>query len=284
MAGTAQPSQASGQGRHPLRGRGQRGRGQGAGRAHDLQVRHRRRAFGGAKGGVKIDAKQYNAEEMERITRRYTAELIKKNFIGPASTYRRPTTARAPARWRGSPTPTRLPPRADRRAGLRDRKPVSQGGIRGRAEATGRGVYFGLREACADTDDMKRLGLSPGLEGKRVVVQGFGNVGYHTARFCQEGGAWCGGSGARRSRYRRRPRLERSEAPALDEFDPRFPGARELPTAEALELDCDVLIPPPWRARSPPTTPRRFAPASSRRAPTVRRPSTPSGSFSSAAS
>ena len=53
-------------------------------------------------------------------------------------------------------------------------KPVSQGGIRGRAEATGRGVYFGLREACADTDDMKRLGLSPGLEGKRVVVQGFG--------------------------------------------------------------------------------------------------------------
>jgi glutamate dehydrogenase (NAD(P)+) len=65
-------------------------------------------------------------------------------------------------------------------------KPVSQGGIRGRTEATGRSVYFGLREACTDADDMKRLGLSPGLEGKRVVVQGFGNVGYHTARFCQE--------------------------------------------------------------------------------------------------
>src|SRR5439155_338801 len=67
-------------------------------------------------------------------------------------------------------------------------KPVTQGGIRGRVEATGRGVYYGLREACGDVDDMKRLGLERGLEGKRVVVQGLGNVGYHTACFCQEAG------------------------------------------------------------------------------------------------
>ena len=54
---------------------------------------------------------------------------------------------------------------------------------------TGRGVYYGLREACANVDDMRHLGLSTGLEGKAVAVQGFGNVGYHAARFLQEGGA-----------------------------------------------------------------------------------------------
>src|SRR5439155_22430219 len=66
--------------------------------------------------------------------------------------------------------------------------PVTQGGVRGRVEATGRGVYFGLREACDQAGDMKALGLSRGLAGKTIVVQGLGNVGYHTARFCQEAG------------------------------------------------------------------------------------------------
>ena len=68
-------------------------------------------------------------------------------------------------------------------------KPVSMGGIRGRVEATGRGVFFGIREACRNAADMKSLGLSTGLEGKRVVVQGLGNVGYHAAKFLREGGA-----------------------------------------------------------------------------------------------
>ena len=68
-------------------------------------------------------------------------------------------------------------------------KPVTQGGVRGRKEATGRGLYFALREACNEPDEMKRLGLSPGLDGKRIIVQGLGNVGYHAAKFCREGGA-----------------------------------------------------------------------------------------------
>ena len=66
-------------------------------------------------------------------------------------------------------------------------KPVAQGGIRGRTEATGRGVFFGIREACDVAEDMKALGLGTGLEGKTVVIQGLGNVGYHTARFLEDG-------------------------------------------------------------------------------------------------
>jgi glutamate dehydrogenase (NAD(P)+) len=68
-------------------------------------------------------------------------------------------------------------------------KPVSAGGIRGRVEATGRGVFYGVREACGVAEDMKALGLAPGIEGKRVVVQGLGNVGYFAARFFQQAGA-----------------------------------------------------------------------------------------------
>src|SRR5439155_1153769 len=67
-------------------------------------------------------------------------------------------------------------------------KPVTQGGIRGRVEATGRGIYFGLREACQQTEDMRALGLTPGLAGKKIVVQGLGNVGYHAAKFCEQAG------------------------------------------------------------------------------------------------
>jgi glutamate dehydrogenase (NAD(P)+) len=68
-------------------------------------------------------------------------------------------------------------------------KPIAQGGVRGRKEATGRGVFFGLRQATADKEHMKKLKLPPGLEGKTVIVQGFGNVGYHAAKFLQQGGA-----------------------------------------------------------------------------------------------
>src|SRR5215813_14245277 len=127
--------------------------------------------FGGAKGGVKIDTKQYSAEDLEKITRRYAAELIKKNFMGPGVDVPAPDYGTGP-----------------REMACVTGKPVTQGGIRGRVEATGRGVYYGLREACDDAKDMKRIGLDRGLDGKRVVVQGLGNVGYYTALFCQEAG------------------------------------------------------------------------------------------------
>ncbi|HMH05932.1 MAG TPA: Glu/Leu/Phe/Val dehydrogenase dimerization domain-containing protein [Terriglobales bacterium] len=146
--------------------------------------------FGGAKGAVKINPKNYTVEELEQITRRYTAELIKKNFIGPGVDVPAPDygTGQREMSWIADTYAAFHPGQIDA-LGCVTGKAVSQGGVMGRLEATGRGVFFGLREACNHRDDLKRLGLSEGLEGKRIVVQGLGNVGYHTAKFCQTGGA-----------------------------------------------------------------------------------------------
>src|ERR1044071_4408219 len=146
--------------------------------------------FGGGKGGIRINPKNYSAYELEKITRRYTAELVKKNFIGPGTDVPAPdygTSAREMA-WIADTYQAFNPGQIDA-LGCVTGKPISQSGVHGRVEPTGRGVYYGLREACDDADDMKALGLSRGLDGKRVVVQGLGNVGYHSAKFCQEGGA-----------------------------------------------------------------------------------------------
>ena len=128
--------------------------------------------------------------ELEKITRRYTAELIKKNFIGPGTDVPAPDygTGEREMAWILDTYSAMHPGEIDA-AGCVTGKPVTQGGVRGRTEATGLGVFFGIREVCNMPDVMKKLGLTLGVEGKSVVVQGLGNVGYHTAKFFQEAGA-----------------------------------------------------------------------------------------------
>jgi glutamate dehydrogenase (NAD(P)+) len=126
-------------------------------------------------------------------------------------------------------------------------KPVGQGGIRGRKEATGRGVFFSLREAASIEEDMKALGLTAGLSGKRVAVQGLGNVGYHAAKFLQEGGATIVGLAEFEGAIARPEGLDidsvmkwRAETKSLL----NLPGATNLASRDALlELDCDILVP-----------------------------------------
>ena len=146
--------------------------------------------FGGAKGGIKIEPRDYTPEELERITRRYAHELAKKNFLGPGIDVPAPDygTGEREMAWIADTYAALNPGQLDA-LGCVTGKPVTQGGVRGRKEATGRGLFFAVREACNDAGLMKRLGLATGLDGKRVVVQGLGNVGYHAARFCREGGA-----------------------------------------------------------------------------------------------
>jgi glutamate dehydrogenase (NAD(P)+) len=204
--------------------------------------------FGGAKGGIRIDTTKYSVPELERVTRRYTHELARKAFIGPGIDVPAPDygTGEREMSWIADTYSALNPGQLDA-LGCVTGKSVTQGGVRGRREATGRGLYFALREACAQTDDMARLGLSPGVSGKRIVVQGLGNVGYHAAKFCREGGGVIVAVAEREGAITCASGLHEDEVVAhrkatgsiLD-----FPGASNLPsTAAALEAECDVLIP-----------------------------------------
>lgn len=204
--------------------------------------------FGGAKGAVKINPKNYTVQELERITRRYTAELIKKNFIGPGVDVPAPdygTGAREMA-WIADTYQAFHPSQIDSMACVTG-KSVPQGGIRGRLEATGRGLYIGLREATSIEEDMSRIGLTPGLNGKRIVVQGLGNVGYHAAKYCVEGGCVLIAIAEYDGAIYKADGLD-PDAVARHRKETgsilNFPGATNLhSTAEALELECDILIP-----------------------------------------
>ncbi len=206
--------------------------------------------FGGAKGGVKIDPKQYTEDQLERITRRYTTELIRKNFIGPGIDVPAPDYGTGPREmaWIYDTYLTFKGGDIDA-AGCVTGKPINQNGIRGRNEATGRGVFYGLRELCDTAEAMKKVGLEKGLAGKSVVIQGLGNVGSFTGTIMQEEGdikiiAVSEYEGAIYSekginftellQYRKE-----NKGSIIG-----FPGTQTLPSREAaLELPCDILIP-----------------------------------------
>jgi glutamate dehydrogenase (NAD(P)+) len=204
--------------------------------------------YGGAKGGIQIDPRRYSVDELERVTRRYTHELVKKGFIGPGIDVPAPDygTGEREMAWIVDTYAALNPGQLDA-LGCVTGKPVTQGGVRGRREATGRGLFFALREACNRAADMKRLGLATGLDGKRVVVQGLGNVGYHAAKFCREGGAVLTAIAEREGAISHASGLHEDEVLEHRRTTGsilNFPGANNIDnTADALELDCDVLIP-----------------------------------------
>ncbi|MEO8116974.1 MAG: Glu/Leu/Phe/Val dehydrogenase [Bacteroidota bacterium] len=204
--------------------------------------------FGGAKGGIKISPRKYSEFELQKITRRYTAELIKKNFIGPGTDVPAPDygTGEREMAWILDTYSTMRPGEIDS-MGCVTGKPVTQGGVRGRKEATGLGVFYGVREVCNMPDMMEKLGLTTGIKGKRVVVQGLGNVGYHSAQFFREGGAKIVAIAEYEGAIFCEDGLNE-----LDLFMHRkktgsilnFPGATNLEkNTDALELECDILIP-----------------------------------------
>jgi len=145
--------------------------------------------FGGAKGGVKISPRDYTEKQLENITRRYTTELIKKRFIGPGIDVPAPDYGTG-AREMGWILDTyRILAGEDINASACvTGKPVQIGGIRGRAEATGRGVYYATRVVLQDEELMNSINLPTGTRDKTVAIQGLGNVGSHTGLICQKEG------------------------------------------------------------------------------------------------
>jgi glutamate dehydrogenase (NAD(P)+) len=204
--------------------------------------------FGGGKGGIKINPRNYSIYELEKITRRYTSELVKKNFIGPGIDVPAPDygTGEKEMAWIVD-TYASLKPGDIDAAGCVTGKPITQGGVRGRKEATGLGVFYGIREVCNMAEIMKKLGLSTGIEGKTVVVQGLGNVGYHSAKFFREHGAKVIAIAEHNGAIYDEKGLNEEDVfqhkqkngSLLD-----FPGATNFErTADALEVECDILIP-----------------------------------------
>jgi len=204
--------------------------------------------FGGAKGGVKISPREYTPAQLQKITRRYTAELIRKGFIGPGIDVPAPDygTGEREMAWILDTYMSFKGGEIDA-AGCVTGKPVNQNGIRGRTEATGRGVYYGIREAVSIAEDMKKLGLEPGIAGKTIAIQGLGNVGYHTGLIAQEEGdaRIVAVSEYEGAIYK----ADGLDIPALMKHRKEtgsimnFPGATALPTREdVLFVECDVLV------------------------------------------
>lgn len=205
--------------------------------------------FGGAKGGVRVDTHAISDGFRERLVRRYTTELFKKNFIGPAVDVPAPDygTGEREMAWMAD-TYTTLAQNELHPYACVTGKPLSLHGIPGRREATGLGVYYGIRECLANEDDVKPLGLTTGLAGKRVVIQGLGNVGFHAAKFLQqEGGALIIAIAEKEGGIHHPPGLD-VEAVYQHLHATKsilnFPGARNIATpGEVLELACDILVP-----------------------------------------
>lgn len=205
--------------------------------------------FGGSKGGLCIDPRQYEEHELEQITRRFAYELVKRDLIHPAQNVPAPDmgTGEREMAWIADQYARMNTTDINARACVTG-KPLNSGGIKGRVEATGRGVQYALREFFRHPEDVAKTGLSGGLSGKRVVVQGLGNVGYHAARFLSEEDGCAIVAVIERDGAVSHP--EGLDIEALHGWMRQTGGVKDFPGAsytargaELLETECDILIP-----------------------------------------
>ena len=148
--------------------------------------------FGGSKGALVIDPGEWETQELEKITRRFTQELARRDLISPSQNVPAPDmgTGEREMAWMADEYRKLNPTDLNAWACVTG-KPLGKGGIAGRTEATGRGVQYTLQEFFRHTRDLKKTGLTTGLGGKRVIIQGLGNVGYHAALFLSQQDGCC---------------------------------------------------------------------------------------------
>ncbi len=205
--------------------------------------------FGGSKGGLLINPRKYDRSEMQRITRRFARELIRKGFLSPATNVPAPDvgTGEREMAWI-TDTYKHLHPEDINYMGCVTGKPLQHGGIKGRREATGLGVVYVLREFFRHTEDVQAARLSAGLGDKHIIVQGLGNVGYYAAKELSEhdnaritaiiehDGAICNDSGLNIERVHQHI----NEHGGIKGFPD---GIYHEDGAKVLEMACDILIP-----------------------------------------
>ncbi|MEO0358744.1 MAG: Glu/Leu/Phe/Val dehydrogenase, partial [Pseudomonadota bacterium] len=205
--------------------------------------------YGGSKGGLCIDPREWEEDELERITRRFAYELIKRDLINPSQNVPAPDmgTSEREMAWIADQY-QRMHTTDINGPACVTGKPVGAGGIQGRTEATGRGVQYALQEFFRHDHDVAKAGLSGTLDGKRIVVQGLGNVGYHAAKFLsQEDGALITAIIERDGAIHADAGLD---VDAVRDWIAEHQGVKGFPGADytadgsaLLEADCDVLIP-----------------------------------------
>jgi glutamate dehydrogenase (NAD(P)+) len=205
--------------------------------------------FGGSKGGLCIDPRQYEEHELEQITRRFAYELVKRDLIHPAQNVPAPDmgTGEREMAWIADQYARMNTTDINARACVTG-KPLSSGGIKGRVEATGRGVQYALREFFRHPEDVAKTGLAGGLSGKRVIVQGLGNVGYHAAKFLSEEDGCAIVAVIERDGAVSNP--DGLDIESLRAWMIRTGGVKDFPGAgftargdDLLEGACDILIP-----------------------------------------
>ena len=205
--------------------------------------------FGGSKGALKINPNDYDEEDLEKITRRFAHELIKKDLVNPNLNVPAPDmgTGEREMAWI-SDTFQNLYPNQINGMGCVTGKPVHNGGIRGRTEATGRGVQFGIREFFRHPEDLKLAQIEGGLDSKKIIVQGLGNVGWHAAKFLsEEDGAKIIGIIERDGAIYSERGLDVND---VLNYIKENGGVKNFPNSsftesgqEMLEKECDILIP-----------------------------------------
>ena len=205
--------------------------------------------FGGSKGALKINPNDYDEEDLEKITRRFAHELIKKDLVNPNLNVPAPDmgTGEREMAWI-SDTFQNLYPNQINGMGCVTGKPVHNGGIRGRTEATGRGVQFGIREFFRHPEDLKLAQIEGGLDSKKIIVQGLGNVGWHAAKFLsEEDGAKIIGIIERDGAIYSEKGLDVND---VLNYIKENGGVKNFPNSsftengqEMLEKECDILIP-----------------------------------------